>query len=72
MSKQNVKSVVEPKKVNSELFSMTYGALVVQLLDDFESDEEVNSQLDKMHRLQYWAKNSRRFFIQKSFCGKMF
>ncbi|CDW56338.1 trafficking protein particle complex subunit [Trichuris trichiura] len=41
MSKQNVKS-------NSELFSMTYGALVVQLLDDFESDDEVNSQLDKI------------------------
>uniref|UniRef100_A0A5S6QTL8 Trafficking protein particle complex subunit n=1 Tax=Trichuris muris TaxID=70415 RepID=A0A5S6QTL8_TRIMR len=48
MSKQNVKSIAETKKVNSELFSMTYGALVVQLLDDFESDEEVNCQLDKI------------------------
>ncbi|XP_037083083.1 trafficking protein particle complex subunit 3-like [Pollicipes pollicipes] len=39
---------VDPKKVNSELFTLTYGALVVQLLNDLESVEEVNKQLDRM------------------------
>jgi hypothetical protein len=36
------------EKINSELLSLTYGALVVQLLKDFESVEEVNNQLEKM------------------------
>ena len=35
-------------KINAELFSMTYGALVVQLVKDFEDYQEVNKQLDKM------------------------
>ncbi|EGD81338.1 trafficking protein particle complex subunit 3 [Salpingoeca rosetta] len=38
----------EVKRVNGELFTMTYGALVAQLLEDYESDDEVNKQLDKM------------------------
>lgn len=33
---------------NGELFSLTYGALVAQLLKDYEDDEEVNKQLEKM------------------------
>lgn len=33
---------------NSELFTLTYGALVRHLLLDLESPEEVNKQLDKM------------------------
>lgn len=33
---------------NAELFSLTYGALVVQLIKDYEDYEEVNRQLDKM------------------------
>lgn len=33
---------------NAELFSLTYGALVVQLIKDYEDYEEVNKQLDKM------------------------
>ncbi len=33
---------------NSELFTLTYGALVTQLCKDYENDEEVNKQLDKM------------------------
>lgn len=37
-----------PNKVNSELFSLTYGALVVQLIKDFEDYEQVNIQLEKM------------------------
>eukprot|EP00045_Choanoeca_perplexa_P022619 m.10066 g.10066 ORF g.10066 m.10066 type:complete len:179 (-) comp9575_c0_seq1:40-576(-) len=38
----------EVSRVNSELFIFTYGALVAQLLEDYEVDEEVNKQLDKM------------------------
>eukprot|EP00298_Acanthocystis_sp_HF-20_P005005 c15296_g1_i1.p1 GENE.c15296_g1_i1~~c15296_g1_i1.p1 ORF type:complete len:189 (+),score=80.55 c15296_g1_i1:50-616(+) len=36
------------EKVNSELFTLTYGALVYQLLKDYEDVDEVNKQLDKM------------------------
>ncbi|GAA5878087.1 hypothetical protein JCM3774_006479 [Rhodotorula dairenensis] len=35
-------------KVNAELFTLTYGALVVQLIKDYEDYDEVNKQLDKM------------------------
>uniref|UniRef100_A0A8C2Q0K2 Trafficking protein particle complex subunit n=1 Tax=Cyprinus carpio TaxID=7962 RepID=A0A8C2Q0K2_CYPCA len=31
-----------------KLFTLTYGALVTQLCKDYENDEEVNKQLDKM------------------------
>lgn len=34
--------------MSSELFTLTYGALVRHLLLDLESPEEVNKQLDKM------------------------
>jgi len=33
---------------SGELFTLTYGSLVAQLLKDYEQDEEVNKQLDKM------------------------
>lgn len=33
---------------NAELFTLTYGALVVQLVKDYEDYEEVNTQLEKM------------------------
>ncbi len=33
---------------NAELFTLTYGAIVRQLLTDFEEVEEVNKQLDTM------------------------
>lgn len=33
---------------NAELFTMTYGALVVQLIKDYEDYSQVNKQLDKM------------------------
>ncbi|UZJ51659.1 hypothetical protein CBS101457_000979 [Exobasidium rhododendri] len=36
------------EKVNAELFTLTYGALVVQLIKDYEDYDEVNKQLDKM------------------------
>ncbi|KZV85573.1 TRAPP I complex [Exidia glandulosa HHB12029] len=35
-------------KINAELFAFTYGALVVQLIQDYEDYAEVNKQLDKM------------------------
>ncbi|KIK57667.1 hypothetical protein GYMLUDRAFT_741156 [Collybiopsis luxurians FD-317 M1] len=36
------------EKVNAELFALTYGALVVQLIQDYEDYSEVNKQLEKM------------------------
>ena len=36
------------EKVNSELFSLTYGAIVTQLLKDYEKVEATNAQLEKM------------------------
>eukprot|EP00850_Spirogloea_muscicola_P001017 SM000004S14887 [mRNA] locus=s4:28199:29463:- [translate_table: standard] len=36
------------EKVSAELFTLTYGAIVRQLLTDFEEVEEVNKQLDTM------------------------
>ncbi|KAF8586523.1 transport protein particle complex subunit [Ramaria rubella] len=35
-------------KINAELFALTYGALVVQLIQDYEDYAEVNTQLEKM------------------------
>ncbi|KAG6814521.1 hypothetical protein H0H92_000047 [Tricholoma furcatifolium] len=36
------------EKINAELFAHTYGALVVQLIQDYEDYAEVNKQLEKM------------------------
>lgn len=33
---------------NSELFTLTYGSLVTQLLKDYENVEDVNKQLERM------------------------
>eukprot|EP00771_Trimastix_marina_P000943 gnl/Trimastix_PCT/1979.p2 GENE.gnl/Trimastix_PCT/1979~~gnl/Trimastix_PCT/1979.p2 ORF type:complete len:186 (+),score=43.63 gnl/Trimastix_PCT/1979:35-592(+) len=38
----------QAKKINSELFSLTYGALVTQVLKDYEDVEEVNRQLERI------------------------
>ncbi|KAL4272115.1 hypothetical protein GQ457_13G018460 [Hibiscus cannabinus] len=35
-------------RVNAKLFTLTYGAIVRQLLNDLEEVEEVNKQLDQM------------------------
>eukprot|EP00700_Malawimonas_jakobiformis_P002019 EC723033.1.p1 GENE.EC723033.1~~EC723033.1.p1 ORF type:complete len:159 (+),score=31.93 EC723033.1:59-535(+) len=35
-------------RVNGDLFCLTYGALVTQLVKDYENIEEVNKQLEKM------------------------
>ncbi|XP_069140005.1 trafficking protein particle complex subunit 3-like [Argopecten irradians] len=47
MSRQSTRGG-DPRKVNGELFTLTYGALVSQLLKDYEDDDEVNKQLEKM------------------------
>ncbi|KAK2466788.1 hypothetical protein APHAL10511_001046 [Amanita phalloides] len=36
------------EKINAELFALTYGALVVQLIQDYEDYAQVNKQLEKM------------------------
>ena len=40
--------VQDTKKVSGELFSLTYGALVAQIVKDYQSVEDVNKQLEKM------------------------
>eukprot|EP01111_Echinosteliopsis_oligospora_P004784 TRINITY_DN17858_c0_g1_i1.p2 TRINITY_DN17858_c0_g1~~TRINITY_DN17858_c0_g1_i1.p2 ORF type:complete len:188 (-),score=43.37 TRINITY_DN17858_c0_g1_i1:744-1307(-) len=35
-------------KVNAELFTLTYGSIVMQLIKDYEDVNEVNVQLEKM------------------------
>ena len=40
MSRQNLKAG-DPKKVSSELLSLTYGSLVAQLVKDYENVDEV-------------------------------
>ncbi|KAI9228847.1 MAG: NO signaling/Golgi transport ligand-binding domain-containing protein [Piptocephalis tieghemiana] len=36
------------EKINAELFALTYGSLVAQLVKDYEDYGEVNKQLEKM------------------------
>ncbi|RDD38393.1 Trafficking protein particle complex subunit 3 [Trichoplax sp. H2] len=48
MSRQTPRVSVEGRKFSSEVFALTYGALVAQLLKDYENDDDVNKQLDKM------------------------
>ncbi|TIA92751.1 hypothetical protein E3P99_00497 [Wallemia hederae] len=38
----------KPDKINAELFVMTYGALVMQLYQDYEDYSAVNNELDKL------------------------
>ncbi|CAH8864213.1 unnamed protein product [Trichobilharzia szidati] len=39
---------VESKRVTAELFTLTYGALVANIVRDFDTDAEINEQLDKI------------------------
>jgi len=48
MSRQANNRLSDPKKVSGELFSLTYGALVSQILKDYENVDDVNRQLDRM------------------------
>lgn len=47
MSRQSMRAN-DPKKVSGELFALTYGSLVVQLLKDYENPDDVNRQLERM------------------------
>ncbi|TGZ73810.1 hypothetical protein CRM22_001325 [Opisthorchis felineus] len=38
----------ESKRVTAELFTLTYGSLVATIVKDFETDAEINDQLDKI------------------------
>ncbi|XP_067874561.1 trafficking protein particle complex subunit 3-like isoform X2 [Heterodontus francisci] len=38
----------EKQKISTELFILTYGTLVAQLCEDYEKDEDINKELDKM------------------------
>ncbi|PHT62865.1 Trafficking protein particle complex subunit 3 [Capsicum annuum] len=42
------------ERVNAELFTLTYGAIVRQLLTDLEEVEEVNKQLDQIQDILMW------------------
>jgi len=35
-------------KINAELFTLTYGSIITQLIKDYEDINEVNTQLEKM------------------------
>lgn len=48
MSRGPNRAGMDPKKVSGELFSLTYGALVSQILKDYENVDDVNRQLEKM------------------------
>jgi len=34
---------------NAELFNLTYGAMIMQLIRDYEDVQDVNQQLEKMY-----------------------
>ena len=45
MSRQPMgRAGLDPKKVSGELFSLTYGAFVAQILKDYENVDDVNKQ----------------------------
>lgn len=41
-------ALVPPERINSEIFTLTYGSIVRQLITDLEDVNEVNKELDKM------------------------
>ena len=46
---RNTKQVPEnAKQIQSELFTLTYGVLVAQLLEDIEDTKTINTKLDKI------------------------
>ena len=52
---------------NTELFTFTYGSLVAQLIQDYETDAAVNEQLELMYYdicvyIQFIAKKNKRIF----------
>lgn len=47
MSRQSARNV-DTRKISYELFTLTYGAFVSQLIKDYENCDEVNKQLDNI------------------------
>ncbi|CAL8082742.1 unnamed protein product [Calicophoron daubneyi] len=47
MSRQPARAS-DSKRITSELFTLTYGSLVATIVKDFETDAEINEQLDKI------------------------
>ncbi|CAH3035374.1 unnamed protein product [Pocillopora meandrina] len=54
------------RKVSAELFVLTHGALVAQLVKDYESDEEVNKQLDKIIEICLSNDSKKTLFVSKN------
>ena len=48
MASRPVLRNLDVKKISGELFSLTYGSLVVQILKDYENVDNVNNELDKI------------------------
>ena len=47
-TRQGEQAWAKVPKVNGEVFALTYGAMVIQLIKDYEAVDEVNKQLEKM------------------------
>ncbi|CAH8578236.1 unnamed protein product [Dicrocoelium dendriticum] len=47
MSRQSARTT-DSKRITAELFTLTYGSLVATIVKDFETDAEINDQLDKI------------------------
>ena len=48
MSSKGKAPLLDTSKVNADLIKLTYGALVAQIVKDYERPEDVNKQLDKL------------------------
>ncbi|CAB3402320.1 unnamed protein product [Caenorhabditis bovis] len=48
MSKTTKQGLADSKKMSSELFCLTYGSLVTEMLKDYEDPKEVTKKLDQM------------------------
>ena len=46
--KNNFQYLTSVETINADLLTLTYGALIVRLIKDYEKPEEKNEQLDKM------------------------
>lgn len=53
---------------SGELFTLTYGSLVAQLVKDYENDEEVNKQLEKMWVALYETHREHMQYVQIEVC----
>ncbi|CAI5445573.1 unnamed protein product [Caenorhabditis angaria] len=48
MSSKTKQNLADSKKMSAELFCLTYGAMVTEMLKDYEDPKDVTIQLDKM------------------------